>query len=803
MAWHSGACRSGLKAKLVRFTGAASLPILTRRHTATVAVVRPGTLQRSHLSETPEGGLYMQHDDNGRDDEAPHAAKTDDSTPLPSDAAGSPNPFRLFWGLGYRRLVPIVPPDAELSPNTSLAKRPGNRGKAVGLKGAGGWYGFNWHVTTTTEEDLDRWHAMGAGVGIRTGEGLIGLDIDSLSKTWAVRIIKLAHEMLGPASWRIGQAPKALLPYRVRAEDIDAVGYRVVLFDDGTAFEPSKRPRVELLSTGRQLVAAGIHSKTGKPYVWPDGIPAYDELTEVSAEQIGAFFAALAAMLPDAIAPRVGAAAPDRRNINQATLKGSSVEIRELAKRIPNDVPDYDGYCTMAAAFRGASQDEPDEGFEIFREWSERWDGEVDATEDQRVYWSLRSPFGLGIDLLRARASRAAGEVLTPPELFFTPIADGDEPDTSAFSVTGAAGAPVTSSGSARPPLRFQTLGACATGALTEGTAPLIKGLLDQGAMTVLYGESNVGKTFVAMDVAFHVACGLAWAGMKTTRAGVAYVAAEGGRGASRRGLALIRKYGDCDGFHILREPVDLLRANADLHPLIEAIRGLGGVGLVVIDTLSRALAGGDENSSTDMGALVKHLDAIRSAVSAHLLIVHHTGKDRAKGARGHSLLRAATDTEIEVGDGQIKVTKQRDLEKAWASPFTLDTVTLGADADGDPITSCTVRLVARQAELPQIAPTPKESGVLAALQSILARTKCPADPKAVAVELGDGTTGDQARYHLRMLEDKRLIVRVGRGKWQPARRSADDPAAYFSAIPPENSAFESGGNTALPNVFH
>lgn len=779
------------------------MPILTLRHTAASAVVRPGTLQRSPLSETPEGGLYMQHDDNGRDDEAPHAAETDDSTPLPSDAAGSPNPFALFWGLGYRRLVPIVPPDAELSPNTSLAKRPGNRGKAVGLKGSNGWYGFNWHVTTTTEEDLERWHAMGAGVGIRTGEGLIALDIDSLSKTWAVRIIKLAHEMLGPASWRIGQAPKALLPYRVRPEDIDAVGYRVVLFDDGTAFEPSKRPRVELLSTGRQLVAAGIHSKTGKPYAWPDGIPAHDELTEVSAEQVNAFFAALAAMLPDANAPRAGAVAADRRDVDQAALKGRVEEVRDLVKQIPNDVPDYDGYRDVAAACRGASQDDPNDGYEIFREWSERWDGEVDASEDQRVYWSLKPPFGLGIAFLRSRAARATGRVMTPPELFFAPIADGEEPDTSAFVGTNIAATSMSVGGNNRPPLRFQTIGACATGALTEGTAPLIKGLLDQGAMTVLYGESNVGKTFVAMDVAFHVASGLPWAGMKTTRTGVAYVAAEGGRGASRRGLALIRKYGDCGSFHILREPVDLLRANADLHPLIEAIRGLGGVGLVVIDTLSRALAGGDENSSTDMGALVKHLDTIRSAVSAHLLIVHHTGKDKAKGARGHSLLRAATDTEIEISEGQIKVTKQRDLDKAWASPFTLETVTLGADADGDPITSCTVRLVARQAELPRGTPTPKESSVLAALQSLVSRTKCPARQKAVAAEMADGTTGEQVRAHLKALAKKHLVLQPGHGIWQPAQAREEDPSVYFDKISPKISTSESGGNSALPNVFH
>ncbi|MGO7204046.1 AAA family ATPase, partial [Rhizobium ruizarguesonis] len=34
----------------------------------------------------------------------------------------------------------------------------------------------------------------------------------------------------------------------------------------------------------------------------------------------------------------------------------------------------------------------------------------------------------------------------------------------------------------------------------------LIKGLLDRGAMSVVYGPSNSGKTFFSLDVAFHVA---------------------------------------------------------------------------------------------------------------------------------------------------------------------------------------------------------------------------------------------------------------------------------------------------------
>ena len=64
--------------------------------------------------------------------------------------------------------------------------------------------------------------------------------------------------------------------------------------------------------------------------------------------------------------------------------------------------------------------------------------------------------------------------------------------------------------------------------ALTSSTLPLVKGLLDQSALSVMYGQSNVGKTFVAMDVAFHVAAGMAWGGLKVSRGAVVYVAAEG-----------------------------------------------------------------------------------------------------------------------------------------------------------------------------------------------------------------------------------------------------------------------------------
>ena len=45
---------------------------------------------------------------------------------------------------------------------------------------------------------------------------------------------------------------------------------------------------------------------------------------------------------------------------------------------------------------------------------------------------------------------------------------------------------------------------------------PLVKRLLDIGGLSVVYGESNSGTSFFALDLAVHVARGLPWRGRRT-----------------------------------------------------------------------------------------------------------------------------------------------------------------------------------------------------------------------------------------------------------------------------------------------
>lgn len=220
----------------------------------------------------------------------------------------------------------------------------------------------------------------------------------------------------------------------------------------------------------------------------------------------------------------------------------------------------------------------------------------------------------------------------------------------------------------------------------------LIEGLIDVAAMSIIYGDSNSGKTFIALYLAMHIALGRPMQGRRVKQKAVVYIAAEGGRGLAKR-IAALRKEFDISGdvpFVFIRSPIDLLRADGDTNELIALIKEAAAmlgveIGLVVVDTLSRAMAGGDENSSTDMGAFVTHIDRMRVSTGAHMMVIHHSGKDRAKGARGHSLLRAATDTEIEIADNVLTVTKQRDLEGALQISFALKSVEIGdVEKDGE-----------------------------------------------------------------------------------------------------------------------
>ena len=229
----------------------------------------------------------------------------------------------------------------------------------------------------------------------------------------------------------------------------------------------------------------------------------------------------------------------------------------------------------------------------------------------------------------------------------------------------------------------------------------LIKNWIGAKQMTVVYGQSNTGKSFFTLDMSYHIAAGRNWHGHNVKQGVVLYYAAEGGSGYLNRARAIQDHYGDENVPLAIRPcPVNLLDPEADLPKLlaqIDMVKELhGDIALIVVDTLSRALVGGNENGPEDMTAYIANSDVLREHGQCSVLSVHHSGK-ATDLARGHSSLRAATDTEIEVAVDEVsglrfaKTTKQREIEGGREFAFELETVVLGDDEDGDQVTSCFV----------------------------------------------------------------------------------------------------------------
>lgn len=265
----------------------------------------------------------------------------------------------------------------------------------------------------------------------------------------------------------------------------------------------------------------------------------------------------------------------------------------------------------------------------------------------------------------------------------------------------------------------------------------ILKHYLPAQSLCSIYGPSGSYKSFLAVSWACHIAAGLSWAGKRVTPGAVLYVVGEGGVGVPRRIRAWEQVHGkQASNLWLVNRPVFPVRESEVTEVLlaarqVEAECGLP-VRLVVIDTLARCFGGNDENDARDMGAFIEGCDTIKQKTGATVLVVHHSGKDEAKGARGSSSFRAALDSEFNVkreGEGKaliLSCTKMKDSEEPERKAYDLLTAELYTDEDGEAICSLVVRDVPREAKEidPELAGVSKLSDNHIALwQAIRSRT--------------------------------------------------------------------------------
>jgi KaiC/GvpD/RAD55 family RecA-like ATPase len=185
----------------------------------------------------------------------------------------------------------------------------------------------------------------------------------------------------------------------------------------------------------------------------------------------------------------------------------------------------------------------------------------------------------------------------------------------------------------------------------------LIEGLIPEKGVAMIFGASSVGKSFVTLSLALHLAYGVPWNGVKQEPKNILYVVAEGSAGMKAREAGWMRKNGIqkyTDRFLKITQPVDLVTENGQYLVLIDdAMTREQETGrktdLVIFDTLSPCMAGADENSTAALSTVVKHAHFIAQTLNCAVLLIHHTGKDETKGARGAYALTCNVDASIYV----------------------------------------------------------------------------------------------------------------------------------------------------------
>ena len=226
----------------------------------------------------------------------------------------------------------------------------------------------------------------------------------------------------------------------------------------------------------------------------------------------------------------------------------------------------------------------------------------------------------------------------------------------------------------------------------------IVKNWLYKNTIAMIYGASNTGKTFLTLDLCKAITEGNSWNSYRTKdQESILYIPLEGTQAIANRIEALKLSPTAQTKFMLLDQKLDIMKPETatNIINLFTDETEIAPPTLIVVDTLHRAMNGADENSHADISRLINNLEIIKNKLKCCILLIHHTGKDQERGARGSSSLKAAIDTEISLthadGISTACITKARDGQTGIKFNYKLNQVALGYDEDNDPITTCTI----------------------------------------------------------------------------------------------------------------
>lgn len=222
-----------------------------------------------------------------------------------------------------------------------------------------------------------------------------------------------------------------------------------------------------------------------------------------------------------------------------------------------------------------------------------------------------------------------------------------------------------------------------------------IKHILPADSVGLIFGAPGTFKSFIALDMALHIAHGLPWLGKKTTKGAVIYLAAEGGTGLMKRirawHMARGLSWKEID-FRVVTVPV-MLSSKAET--VVEAAKSVGiQPTLIVVDTKSQTDEG-EENSSTDTAHYFRQLGLwFRSLWACAVVVIHHSGHSATERPRGSSAILGNVDFMFGVFRDEkemlatMECARQKDGDLFEPVNFSMSVQPVAKDEDGETISS-------------------------------------------------------------------------------------------------------------------
>jgi hypothetical protein len=526
--------------------------------------------------------------------------------------------------------------------------------------------------------DRETFHRMAANGSANDGAGVLAahvpaIDVDVLDESVAEEMNQVLETMFGTDLLaRVGQAPKFLVPFRTDEPFRKLSSAR---YTDG-----ADDHRIEILGDGQQWVAFHVHPATGKPYYWGGGRSILDVewkdlpvLTRDDAQKVIEAFEAIAARKVEAGEWWLRAAAETpSKPVSDDPFLSHTPPLKNLPEESINwligkyDAEDHKQWIDIGMMFHHQFE-ASDEGFALWDSWSAKASN-YDPEETPKRWQSF-------------------GQRTDAPVTFKSAIdAYGQPPKPAPALPTGA---------TEEDPFPFYPGDEYSLG--FENVSEMVEDLLPDQGTGMVYGASQSGKTFWAMDVAFHVHNGEPWRGKEVKRGPVFYIAAEAGRGIRKRIAAYKAVNPEAVSPFFADTAPDLLDL-VWVNRIKDSILLRGGASLVVIDTMSASFTG-DDSSQQETAVMVQNCGNLAKSLECLVLFVHHAKKDGASW-RGSGVLYNDNDVVIEIsadGEGDARshcahVVKQRDDEAGQKFGFRLvKSGKLGQKPNGKPITSCTI----------------------------------------------------------------------------------------------------------------